>query len=42
MIVIFSEFNSDSFVKVLYKKKDKFITKIAYVQDIILPQPQKL
>ena len=38
----YSEFNSDSCVKVLYTKKDKFATKIAYVQDKILPQPQKL
>ena len=37
----FSEFTSDSCVKVLYTKKDKFATKIAYVQDKILPQPQK-
>ena len=26
----------------MYTKKDKFATKIAYVQDKILPQPQKL
>ena len=38
----YSEFNSDSCIKVLYTKKDKFATQIAYVQDKILPQPQKL
>ena len=38
----YSEFKSDSCVNVLYTKKDKFATKIAYVQDNILPQPQKL
>ena len=36
-----SELNSDICVKVLYTKKDKFVTKIAYVQDKILPQPKK-
>ena len=38
----YSEFYSDSCVKVLYTKKDKFATKIVYVQDKNLPQPQKL
>ena len=38
----YSEFNSDSCVNVLYIKRDKFATKIAYLQDKILPQPQKL
>ena len=33
-----SELNTDSCVKVLYK----FVTKIPYVQDKILPQSQKL
>ena len=28
-----SQFNSESCVEVLYTKKDKFATKIAYVQD---------
>ena len=37
-----SQFNSDSCVTILYTKKGKFATKIAYVQDEILPQPQKL
>ena len=30
------------FDKVLYTKKNIFVTKIAYIQDKILPQPQKL
>ena len=34
----FSEFNHGSFDKVLYTKKYKFATKIAYVQDEMLPQ----
>ena len=34
--------NSDSFVKVLYTKKDKFATKKAFVQYKNFPQPQKL
>ena len=38
----YTEFNSDSCVKVLNTKKDKFATKIVYVQDKMLPQPQKL
>ena len=38
----YSEFTSHSCVKVLYMKKDKFATKIVYVQDKISPQPQKL
>ena len=38
----YSEFNSDSCVKVLYTKTDKFATKIAYVQDKTLPQPPNL
>ena len=38
----YSEFNSDSCVKALYTKTNKFATKIAYVQDKILPQPQNL
>jgi hypothetical protein len=38
----YSEFNGDTFVKVLYTKKDKFTTKMANVQDTILRQPQKL
>ena len=29
----YSEFNSDSCVKVVYTKKEKFAKKIAYVQD---------
>ena len=33
----YSEFNSDSCVKVMYTKKDKFAKKIANVQDKILP-----
>ena len=36
-IVFSSEFISDICVKVLYTKKDKFMTKIAYVPDNILP-----
>ena len=32
----------DSCVKILYTKKNKFATKIAYVQNKILPQPQNL
>ena len=38
----FSEFYRDICVKILYTKKDKFATKIAYVQNQILPQPKKL
>ena len=38
----YSELNSDSCVKVLYTKKDQLGTKIAAVQDKILPQPQKI
>ena len=37
-----SEFNSDSCVEVLYTKKDKFGTKIAYVQDQKFTPAQKL
>ena len=35
-----SEFESYSCVKVFYAKKDKFVTKIAYVKDKMLPQPK--
>ena len=38
----FIEFNNDSCVQVLYTKKTIFVTKIAYIQDKILPKPQKL
>ena len=38
----YSEFDSDSCVMFLYTKKDKFVTKIGYAQDKILPQPQEL
>ena len=38
----YSEFKIHKCVKVLYTTKDKFLTKIEYVQDKILPQPQKL
>ena len=37
----FSELNSVSCVKALQTKKEKFATKIAYVQDKILPKHQK-
>ena len=36
----FSKLNIDSCVKFLYTKNGKFVTKIAYVQDNILPQHQ--
>ena len=36
------EFNSDICVKVMYTKKDKFATKIAFVEHKLLPQPQQL
>ena len=38
----FSEFTSDCCVKVLYTKKDNFVTKISYVQDKNFQKPQKL
>ena len=42
MIVLFSEFNIDIGVRVLYTKKDKFLTKIVLVQEKFLPQPKKI
>ena len=38
----YSDLHSDICVNVLYTKKDKFATRIAYVQNKILPPPQKL
>ena len=38
----FSEFNRESCIKVLYTKKEKFATKIAYVQCKVLAQPKTL
>ena len=38
----YSEFDSVSCFKVLYRKKDKFATKKAYVPDKIYPSPKTL
>ena len=38
----FSEFIFKNCVKVLHTKKNKYTTKIVYVQDKILPKPQEL
>ena len=38
----FSELYSVSRVKILYTMKDKFATKIVYVHNNILPQPEKI